>query len=77
MCCLISVWILFTVPLTFVLLAVFRERADSNPPTGLCPVCGYDLRATPYRCPECGHIPPRSETARAAAHHQPKQPNHS
>jgi drug/metabolite transporter (DMT)-like permease len=52
--------LIFAVVITIGTLCFFHGRRESvlalRREKGLCLKCGYDLRSTPERCPECGTI---------------------
>jgi hypothetical protein len=55
-------------PLLWVIYAARQRRSlQRRKRLNVCPACGYDLRATPYRCPECGSTAPVTSTPRPAA----------
>ena len=41
-------------PLSWLAVLALRWARRPRPRAGCCRVCGYDLRASPERCPECG-----------------------
>ena len=45
---------LFMLPLIWMAYGWWRTRAERRVARGLCGNCGYDMRASPERCPECG-----------------------
>ena len=47
----IAAFLFSLLPLVWVSMRVRQFRRSAY---GLCPVCGYDLRASRVRCPECG-----------------------
>ena len=50
----IAVPLWFPLLVSLVMPAIWLRRGRRPASAGLCPHCGYDLRATPGACPECG-----------------------
>lgn len=58
-------WQHLSIPYSFIVFCtsvlpvvlLYRKTRSIQRSFGVCAVCGYDLRATPDRCPECGAAP--------------------
>jgi hypothetical protein len=60
-CLYVGVFGLYPMLLLWGLVWLIARQKARDP--GHCPICGYDLRATPDRCPECGAAPQPAKEA--------------
>jgi hypothetical protein len=51
---LVSYWLIALLSTPLPALWAWRHYKSQRFAAGLCQKCGYDLRASPERCPECG-----------------------
>ena len=53
-----GVVVTLALPAAWLMVEHRRRRARTRARSGLCVACGYDLRASTGRCPECGTTSP-------------------